>query len=528
VKTISVEQPTGDPATDIALDTIRMQKQALIFVNSKRSAEAAAEKVGKKHGEQKALKELSEQVLGVLQSPTKQCRRLAFCVARATAFHHAGLASKQRELVEGAFRDGRIRVIASTPTLAAGINLPAFRTVIRDLKRFSGAGMTSIPILEYHQMAGRSGRPDYGDDYGEAIVIAKHDKEAQALAEQYLFGQPEAIYSKVAALPVLRTYCLSLPASGVVGSEEELQAFFSETFFAHQYQDLKGIRAKVSETVLQLREWGFLKGVSGEDGFVGANELSSSKELAATPLGKRVSELYIDPLSAHELIKGMSRAADRKPDFFSWIHLVCSTQEMRPLLRVRVADFEDLEAFLTARRDDLLSLEPSIYESAYEGFLEAVKTARMLEGWAEEQSEDYLLESFDVRPGELRARLEIADWLCYGASEMARLLRWHHHVAPLQRARTRLRHGAKEELLALLRFKNVGRVRARTLFKHGIRDAKGVLAVDANTLSRLLGPRIAKDLKQQVGQDVDEQALSPLKRKGQLSLDAPRFRSKKR
>ena len=42
----------------------------------------------------------------------------------------------------------------------------------------------------------------------------------------------------------------------------------------------------------------------------------------------------------------------------------------------------------------------------------------------------------------------------------------------------------------------------------------------------LLGPAVAKDLKKQVGQDVDAEALSPRKRKGQLSLDAPRFRKR--
>ncbi len=528
MKTLTIEPVTGDAAVDLALDTIRIGKQALVFVNSKRSAEAVAEKIGKKNGEQ-GLKDLAEKILGVLSSPTKQCRRLAYCVERGTAFHHAGLASKQRELVEDAFREGKLRIIAATPTLAAGINLPAFRTIIRDLKRFSGAGMRAIPVLEYHQMAGRSGRPDFNDEYGEAIAIAKHEKEAEQVIETYVFGEPEAIWSKVSSLPVLRTYCLSLVASGFLTTMEELQEFFSQTFFAHQYQDLKGIRQKIMDTVNLLREWDFLEG-EGNDDFTGADELQKQADgaLVATALGRRVSELYLDPLTAHDLINGLRRAQGRQPTFYSWLHLVCSAIEMRPLLRVKAADYEALDSYLEKRRDDLLALEPSVYDPDYESFLEAAKTARLLDDWADERSEEELLERYDCRPGELRARLDIADWLVYGTSELARLLKLHAYVAPLQRARTRLKYGVREELVPLLKFKNIGRVRARTLHKNGIRTAGDVQAADANTLSALLGPKIAKDLKKQVGQDVEEQALSPRKRTGQLSLEAPRFRKRTR
>ncbi|MFB6146051.1 MAG: DEAD/DEAH box helicase, partial [Candidatus Nanohaloarchaea archaeon] len=64
--------------------------------------------------------------------------------------------TEQRELVEEAFRKGLIRSVSATPTLAAGVNLPAFRVIIRDLKRYTGDGMDFIPVLEYEQMTGRA------------------------------------------------------------------------------------------------------------------------------------------------------------------------------------------------------------------------------------------------------------------------------------------------------------------------------------------------------------------------------------
>ena len=115
----SINEITNEPAIDIALDTIKIKKQALVFCNTRRSCEATAEKIGKQIKENSVvLDELGNKILKVLSSPTRQCRRLANCIRKGTAFHHAGLASKQRKLVEDSFRQGIIKIICSTPTLA--------------------------------------------------------------------------------------------------------------------------------------------------------------------------------------------------------------------------------------------------------------------------------------------------------------------------------------------------------------------------------------------------------------------------
>ena len=104
---------TGNAALDLAMDTIKIGKQALVFVNTKRSAEKTAEDISKKvKTENEELIVLSKDVLKALSSHTKQCQRISDCVKKGIAFHHAGLVAKQRELIEDNFRKGWIKIIS--------------------------------------------------------------------------------------------------------------------------------------------------------------------------------------------------------------------------------------------------------------------------------------------------------------------------------------------------------------------------------------------------------------------------------
>jgi len=133
----SFEERNSDPSINIALDTILIKKQCIIFVNTKRSAESLAEKLSqiiskdKKHDyksriDSLKLSNISSSIFKVLASPTKQCMKLSELVKYGVAFHHSGLVSEQRKIVEDNFKEGTIKIIVATPTLAMGLDLPAF------------------------------------------------------------------------------------------------------------------------------------------------------------------------------------------------------------------------------------------------------------------------------------------------------------------------------------------------------------------------------------------------------------------
>ncbi|MBN2112129.1 hypothetical protein JW707_03445 [Candidatus Woesearchaeota archaeon] len=516
-----IKQETGDSVIDIALDTIGREKQALVFVNTKRSAEKQAEEISKKLKSTKELEEISEKILNVLARPTQQCERLARCVKKGVAFHHAGLTQKQREIIENSFREGTVKIICCTPTLAAGVDLPAFRALIKDLKRYGGKfGMSYIPVLEYLQMAGRAGRPRF-DKYGEAIIIAKTEPEKNEIHERYILGEPEDIFSKLAVEPVLRSSLLSLIATEFVGSREEIMGFFGRTFWAYQFRDMAELEEKINRMLRLLEDWEFIKSSSGGNDFVSADKMDEDS-FKATMLGKRVSQLYIDPLTARKIILALQKAASLKVlKTFSFLQVISATLEMRPRLSVRVKEFELIQEKSAEYEAYLLENEPSVYEPEYEDYLESIKTALMFNDWAEEKTEEDLLEEYNIRPGEIRVKLGIGDWLLYCSEEIARILNFKDLIKEIRKARFRLKYGVKEELLPLLKLENVGRVRARALFRNRIKTIGDVRKAQLAELSKILGPKVAVKVKEQLGEKVNREEIEIPKgrRKGQLSLE---------
>ncbi len=510
-----LKQLNPEPTINLALNTIGINKQALIFANTKNSAEKTAEDITNEIRITDAkLEGLSNQILHALSTPTKQCKRLSSCIKKGIAFHHAGLTHKQKELIEDNFRSGLIKIICCTPTLAYGISMPAFRTILKDLKRYGLRGLQWIPILEYLQMCGRAGRPEW-DKYGEAIAVAKTKQAKEEIWQRYVQGEPEEIFSKLAVEPVLRTYLLSLIAAEFVNSKKSIIDFFAKTFWAFQYKDTKELESIIMRMLRLLQDFGFIES-SEKDEFHSAAELYDLN-YKATLIGKRVAELYIDPLTANHLIECIKTSSKKEINEFSFLQAISHTLEIRPLLNVRVKEYDIIQEELVKNSDALLEQEPAEFEPEYDDFISSIKTALFFQEWLNEKDEEYLLETYNIRPGEIRVKLEIADWLLYSSEELARMMNSKEMIKEIAKIRLRLKHGVKEELLVLLRLKGIGRVRARKLFRAGIKDISDVKKANLANLIQLLGAKTASSIKEQVGQKV--KAVPKGTRKGQTSME---------
>lgn len=476
-----------EPIEALLKDTLDKKKQSLVFANTRPRAESLAKQSAPvvfsklTPEDKKTLDKTAQRIENALESSTEQCRKLADMVRKGVAFHHAGLVQRQRELVENGFRDGSIKVISATPTLAAGVNLPSFRVIITSLQRYDFGGMVSIPVREYRQMAGRAGRPKY-DKAGESIVLCKTEMEAEDVMRNYILGEMEEVRSKLGIEPVLRMHLLALIASRFVFDIDSMDDFFSRTLYAHQFKDLDTIKRMLRGLIKELAELEFIDG--------------EENRFWTTKIGQRVAELYLDPISANAMIQKLKKK-DLKPT--GALFAITDTTEFRPYLNVPRKNEAEAWENLQSRVGELPLDSPDLMFSDGQ-ILEKFQTTQFMESWINEMQEQELLDKFNIAPGVIRTKLLNADWLMYGMTELAPLVGAQPHVGMLAKLRKRLSAGIKEELILLCELQGIGRVRARRLYNVGIKNVSDVKNTSVENLSKVIGVATAMKVKQTLGE----------------------------
>ena len=491
-----------NPVESIVRMTLASEGQCLVFVNSRKSSESLAASLGplvKGFYKSKAdeLTKISKRLAGEQDEPTTMGNKLAKCMKSGCAFHHAGLTGSQRKAVESSFKKGLLGCITATPTLAAGINLPARTVIVRDVRRFdANVGYTHIPVMEVKQMCGRAGRPKY-DKYGEAVLIAKDEVEKDLLLDNYLLGENENLYSKLGTEPAVRSHVLALVATKDAADLDALKEFFGKTFLAHQ-TDATYLGDVLSNVVEFLQAEGMV---------------TEGDELRATSFGKRVSDLYIDPKSAVVLRDALKKYKDGHE--FGLLHAVCATPNMG-LLYLRQSDYEWIEEYLDSVKDELLIEAPSDL-AKYEIYLSEVKTAKLVRDWISEKSENEIAEGFGIGPGDIRNKMEMAKWLMHATSRLSGLFN-EEAVRPASELSVRVTYGIRPELLELVKLRGIGRMRARALYDRGIRGLEDLRNTSYDRLKQIptMGEAVAMQIKAQLGQSDPVMPAEP--EDGQSSL----------
>ncbi|KAI7899419.1 Sec63 Brl domain-containing protein [Cokeromyces recurvatus] len=141
-------------------------KPVLIFCSTRKSAEQSCNTI---------LKMMDKKGIHSLRN-TRERSNLTFknkilpkLVEKGIAFHHAGLDLSDRSQIETLFSNRYIRVIATTSTLAVGVNLPTHLVIVKSTQGYQNGGLTEYSDIDLLQMIGRAGRP--GLDTSGCVVI---------------------------------------------------------------------------------------------------------------------------------------------------------------------------------------------------------------------------------------------------------------------------------------------------------------------------------------------------------------------
>uniref|UniRef100_A0A1D1ZW21 DNA polymerase theta n=2 Tax=Auxenochlorella protothecoides TaxID=3075 RepID=A0A1D1ZW21_AUXPR len=164
----------SDPDGIAALVAEAEGQSVLVFCVSRRACEACAalltDRLGSRRPEDLRLTLARQELLADMRGELggEPTPGLSDCILHGVAFHHAGLTVEERTGVEQGFRAGIISVLTATSTLAAGINLPAQRVILRSFHQGPGP----VRRAQYLQMVGRAGRAGLAQT-GESFLMGR-------------------------------------------------------------------------------------------------------------------------------------------------------------------------------------------------------------------------------------------------------------------------------------------------------------------------------------------------------------------
>ncbi|XP_034779656.2 helicase POLQ-like isoform X2 [Acipenser ruthenus] len=192
------------------------------------------------------------------------CSVLKQTVPFGIAYHHSGLTNDERKLIEEAYSAGVLCLLTCTSTLAAGVNLPARRVILRS----PYVATEFLKRNQYKQMVGRAGRAGI-DTSGESILILQ---EKDKLLAKALVSRPlENCYSNLMHdnRKGLQSLILSLIGLNISRTPADIQEFVSCTLFSVQQEHLsseKNLWDITMETVSFLTEKGLIMSTAGSHG----------------------------------------------------------------------------------------------------------------------------------------------------------------------------------------------------------------------------------------------------------------------
>ncbi|KAK9836945.1 hypothetical protein WJX81_001769 [Elliptochloris bilobata] len=523
-----------DHAMALTWQTVRDGKSVLIFCATKRECEATALQAKHLLG---SIPERAVPGAAAAAAGSQVCRAsleidlrrvpggghhvLAETLPFGVAFHYSTLESEEKRIVETAFRVGAVRVLAATSTLAAGVNLPAARVILRHHYQGLKRPENFLTSTEVRQMAGRAGRTGL-DETGEAIIIVPERDEA---AKKYIYKVMQDCVDPVrSCLSIdelgMKRAVLEAVASRAVVSARDVKKFAGSTLLNHTDADCTTAAPKGATPAAGAAAAPKKPGNAVSSAVVAAtldalHWLRNARMLcldgdkwAPRPLGLATQASGLPPQDALLVKQDLDRAMSslNQETDLHLAFLVTPVHEKLPLkdewtvYNMRFSRLKGcqcqverlvgldlgcrswLQGMATGGRLNIGNTDHMAWARVCRRLYAALVLDELLQEVsvkdvvATYQLDRAAVEGLQVAAGKYAGRLAaFCDRLGYSGMEVL-----------LARFQARVSHGVRQEIVALTELAKVGAVRARLLFASGLRTPEAIAAAEVAAIETAL------------------------------------------
>ncbi|XP_011556029.3 DNA polymerase theta [Plutella xylostella] len=490
----------NDQVLKICFDTIKDDCSVLIFCMTKARCESLAQnvassffKIGCSGNDMAKIMRnqlKSDSILEVLEQ-LKSCpvgldNVLKNTISFGVAYHHAGLTFDERDIIEGAFKTGAIRVLVATSTLSSGVNLPARKVIIRT-PVFQRQPMN---ILTYKQMIGRAGR--MGKDVkGESILICT--EQEKNIGFNLMMGALQPVKSCIESEDKFMRAVLEMIASEVACTLDELDSYSKCTLLFTQ-KDLTDTQQCLLENTLdELKNFELIR----------IQNDSEVKKYVATSLGKACLSSSMAPNDGLSLFCELQKARQclvLETDLhliylvtpysvssqwgdIDWLHLLTLWESLTRAMK-RVGELVGVQESFIIRcvrgnnKMTTASNKMNIHKRFY--------TALALQDLVNEVPLYEVAAKFQCARGFLQSLQQAAATFAGMVTVFCHQLGWKNMEMLVSQFQDRLHFGIHSELLELMKLPSLNGLRARSLFNAGFETIASIASGEINAIENSL------------------------------------------
>ncbi|XP_053712085.1 DNA polymerase theta-like isoform X2 [Synchiropus splendidus] len=393
------------------------------------------------------------------------------------AFHHAGLTFDERDVLEGAFRQGMVKVLAATSTLSSGVNLPARRVIIRT-PTFNGH---LLDPLTYKQMAGRAGRKGV-DTTGESVLVCKPAERQKGM--KLLSGTLQPISSCLVrregegvSTSMLRAI-LEIIVGGVASRPEDVRLYAACSLLAASMK-ATGKEETNKGAIEACVEWLM------DNEFISIEKNEQEERYCPTLLGAATLSSSLSPPEALEIFADLQRAMKgfvlendlhilflitplyAEWTTIDWYQFFCLWEQL-PSSMKRVAELVGVQEGFLARSVSGKLVAKTEKQRRQMAIHKRFFTTLVLQDLVNEVPLGNVASKYKCNRGQLQSLQQSAATYAGMVTVFCRRLGWNNMELLLSQYQTRLSFGVQKELVDLVRVSLLSAARARALYAQGL------------------------------------------------------------